>query len=133
MGQAMITIDAEAGLETVTVTGRVNVNNFLAVTNDENFGTQRKKLWDLTKSDLSDITTDQIITVLEHFKELDDINKAEAAAILVDNPANEVLVKLFEAISRDVLLRKIPIYIATTRDDALRWLNTMVEDHKKAS
>jgi len=70
---------------------------------------------------------------LEHFKELDDTNKAEAVAILVNNPANEVLIKLFEAVSRDVLLREMPIYVATTRDDALRWLNTMVEDQKKAS
>gem|GEM_PF-6879988 len=30
MGQAIITIDTETGLETVTVTGRVNMNIFLS-------------------------------------------------------------------------------------------------------
>jgi len=133
MGNVTLNYDAETDLETVTFTGAVCAADIIGVTHKNGFGTGRKKLWDFSQSDLSDIIPEDVIDILERFKELDNINKAKATAVVVKNQADEVLINLFKATSKDVLQRTMPIHVTKSKSDALQWLETAVQPEKQAS
>lgn len=133
MGDASLSYDAETDLESITVTGEVSAADIIGVTHQKGFGTGRKKLWDFSRSDLSGITTEDVISVLERFKELDATNKAQATAVVVKNQADEVLINLFKATSKDILNRTMPIHVTTSKSDALEWLEAIVQPKKQAS
>lgn len=126
MGSMSLSFDEQRELETVTGSGAITASDIIGITYNKTFGSGRKKLWDFANGSLSSLTAADVHKIFERMTELDSINKAEAVAVVVGSKADVMILKLFQAVSRDAYKRELKIFITDSENSALKWLNEMV-------
>ena len=122
MGTISATFDSDTDLTLVKATGKMTAADFHSYMVQYYAGKITPLiLWDLTKADLSGLTTDEIRKIAQSTREISDIRKGGKTALVFDKTLEYGMGRMFEAYS-DIADMPFEFRAFRSIDDAKKWL-----------